>query len=268
MDRRRALIEYSAEADVSITFAWNYWTDVGNWDDPPAQFTLDGPFAEGSRGTTRIPGHALIHWTVRDVTPGRAATIAIDLGGATLAFEWRFEHLANRKCLLTQSLILSGEKAGEYAGPVRERFEASLPAGMARIARLMSEAHRDRLTRPMELIRTEAGASVVAEAPRGRRLFLDVDDTGRLLERCFSLGAEGALLYAPNLSSAFFDLSSGEAGSMLQRLRNFRIRLAVVCPPGSVRFSRRFGEMLAEEQFHRQFGVFEMRQEALDWLST
>ena len=94
----------------------------------------------------------------------------------------------------------------------------------------MAQAHRDRLTRPMELIGTTAGTVTVAEAPRGKRLFLDVDDTGRLLERCFSLGAQCALLYAPNLSSTFFDLSSGEAGEVLQRLRNFRLRLAVVYP--------------------------------------
>ena len=267
MDRRRALIEHSEEADVSVTFAWNYWTDITNWNDPPAAFTLEGPFAEGSRGTTRIPEHALIHWRIGDVVPGRSATIVIDLDGAALGFEWRFEHLANRKCLLTQSLVLTGEHAAAYEDELKARFETSLPAGMVRIAGLMAQAHRDRLTQPMPLTAAKAGDVTVAEGPADRRLLLDVDDTGRLIETCFSLGAQGALLYAPNVSSAFFDLSSGEAGAVLQRLRNFRVRLAVVCPPGTVRFSSRFGEMLAEEQFRRQFGVFDTRDAALEWLS-
>lgn len=42
-------------------------------------------------------------------------------------------------------------------------------------------------------------------------------------------GAGSALLYAPNLT-AKFDLSSREAGAILQKLRDYRIRLAVVCP--------------------------------------
>jgi hypothetical protein len=38
----------SVEAGVSSIFAWNYWTNSGkgveNWNDPPAEFSLDGPF--------------------------------------------------------------------------------------------------------------------------------------------------------------------------------------------------------------------------------
>lgn len=74
-----------------------------------------------------------------------------------------------------------------------------------------------------------------------------------------------ALLYASNLSAGFFDLSSGEAGAILQRLRNYGVRLAVVCPPGSVQFSR-FGEMVAEERRRPDFGVFETRDAACEWL--
>jgi hypothetical protein len=46
-------ITHSVETNASPAFAWNYWTEVTNWDDPPAKFELDGPFACGSRGTTR-----------------------------------------------------------------------------------------------------------------------------------------------------------------------------------------------------------------------
>lgn len=60
--------------------------------------------------------------------------------------------------------------------------------------------------------------------------------------------------------------ASGKAGAILQKLENYRIRLAVVCPPGSVVFSSRFGEMLADERRGTHFGVFEDRQAASDWL--
>ena len=87
-----------------------------------------------------------------------------------------------------------------------------------------------------------------------------------MIEACFSHRARLALLYAPNLTGKFFDLSSGEAGEILQKLRNYGVRLAVVCPPGSVQFSSRFGEMLAEEHLRRDFRVFETRADAREWL--
>jgi hypothetical protein len=45
-------LEHSINAEVSPEFAWNYRTDIANWNDPPARFTLVGPFIAGSRGTT------------------------------------------------------------------------------------------------------------------------------------------------------------------------------------------------------------------------
>ncbi|WP_437573728.1 DUF4180 domain-containing protein [Sorangium sp. So ce887] len=91
-------------------------------------------------------------------------------------------------------------------------------------------------------------------------------DVDRVLEACFSDGARCALLYAANLPAAFFDLSSREAGELLQKLRNYRIRLAVVCPPGGPDFSSRFGEMVAEERRGAHFGVFETRLAAVEWI--
>jgi hypothetical protein len=92
-------------------------------------------------------------------------------------------------------------------------------------------------------------------------------DADLVVEACFTGGADSALLYAQNLTEGFFDLSSGEAGVILQKLRNYWIRLAVVCAPDSVRFSSRFREMAAEESDQDQFRLFDSRQAARDWLS-
>jgi hypothetical protein len=59
---------------------------------------------------------------------------------------------------------------------------------------------------------------------------------------CLSAGVDCALLYAANLTRGFFDLSSGEAGVILQKLRNYRIRMAVVCVPGTAQLRSRFGD--------------------------
>lgn len=111
----------------------------------------------------------------------------------------------------------------------------------------------------------EVGGEKVVEGRPGEPFLASGEDVA-LVEACFSAGAGAALLYAENLPPAFFDLSSIQAGAMLQKLRNYRLRLAVVCPPGSVQQSSRFGEMLREEQRGRDFALFDTRAAALEWL--
>jgi hypothetical protein len=119
----------------------------------------------------------------------------------------------------------------------------------------------------MELTVAEEAGVRLLEGPPDLPLMRSTEDAVQLVEACFSNRVSAALLYAPNLTEKFFDLSSGEAGAILQKLRNYRIRLAVVCPPGSVRFSSRFGEMAAEESRTGYFQVFESAVAAREWLS-
>jgi len=107
----------------------------------------------------------------------------------------------------------------------------------------------------------------VIEAQPDQSLMHSVDDASLVIEACFSVRVRAAVLYPANLTSAFFDLRSGEAGAILQKLRNYGIRVAVVCPPGSVSFSTRFGEMAEEETRGKHFGFVESRDAAREWLS-
>jgi hypothetical protein len=131
---------HSAETDASPAFAWTYWTNVSNWDDPPAAFALDGPFAAGSRGTTCMPGGEPQHWQIREVHPMESFTLEMPLDGATLSFEWRFEPLPGARTRLTQQIVLEGEKAAAYVEQVRAGFAPNLAAGMKRIAAAMAQA--------------------------------------------------------------------------------------------------------------------------------
>ena len=119
----------------------------------------------------------------------------------------------------------------------------------------------------MELTVAEESGIRIVEGPPDKQFMRKIEDATRVLEACFSHRASGALLYAPNLTERFFDLSSGEAGAILQKLRNYRIRLAVVCPPDSVRLSSMFGEMSAEESGTGYFQVFQTAEAARAWLS-
>jgi GrpB-like predicted nucleotidyltransferase (UPF0157 family) len=148
----------------------------------------------------------------------------------------------------------------------RESREAYARAKADFIGRIVATALSERGRTPALSLVEESGVHVVEGAPN-EPLMTRVDDASRLIEACFSHRARLALLYASNLTERFFDLSSGDAGAILQKLRNYGVRLAVVCPPGSVQFSSRFGEMLAEEHRRRDFRVFETRAAAREWLS-
>ncbi len=123
------------------------------------------------------------------------------------------------------------------------------------------------MTRPMELRAVEEDGVTVVEGEPGEPFMASVEDARGLLEACFSSGVHAALLYPENLTAGFFDLSSGQAGAILQKLRNYHVRLAVVCPPGGAQLSSRFGEVVEEERKGRYFGLFETRQAAREWLA-
>jgi Polyketide cyclase / dehydrase and lipid transport len=132
------ICQHSVDVDVSVSFAWQYMTDVANWSDPPAEFTLEGPFAAGTRGTTRMPGQPDRHWTIQDVTPGRAYAIHGSLAeDAFVLFHWQFDALSEHRTRLTQRLELCGEHAAAYINDIQSAFEPHLEAGMHRIAELM-----------------------------------------------------------------------------------------------------------------------------------
>ena len=137
-------IAHVVETDASPGFAWNYWTNVAHWADPPAEFALEGPFAPGSQGTTRLPGEEPLHWVIREVAAPNSATIELLLGeGASIFFKWRVEGLADGRTRLTQRIVLAGEKADAFLEQAKAAFSTSPADGMRRLAGAMAEAERN-----------------------------------------------------------------------------------------------------------------------------
>jgi hypothetical protein len=133
-------LTYSVETDASLAFAWNYWTNVANWDEPPAKFDLDGPFASGTHGTTHMPGQEPLRWLLRTVSPPNSAVIDFELERAVLSFEWRFDRLREGRTRLTQRVVLEGESAATFRPQVQSMFQSSLPDGMKKLARAIADA--------------------------------------------------------------------------------------------------------------------------------
>ena len=135
-------LQHSLEVEVRPSFAWALRTDVTSWEDPPAEFQLDGPFASGSWGPTLLPGPDPMRWQIRDVQPGKSFIIDVPLDRALLSFEWVFEPVSERRTRITQRVVLSGDNAGVYADDVRLGFGSTLSDGMQRIAEALVRAER------------------------------------------------------------------------------------------------------------------------------
>jgi Domain of unknown function (DUF4180) len=92
------------------------------------------------------------------------------------------------------------------------------------------------------------------------------DDVIDLIGLCFEHHTQAVLLHPENLTERFFDLSSGEAGVILQKLRNYHIKLAVVLPQHGVPQSTMFRQMALEENKGGDFRIFDDISSAEAWL--
>ena len=131
----------SVEVNVPLRFAWAFLTNVANWVDPPAEFELHGPFAPGTRGTTRMPGQPPRSWIITDVQPESLFTteMLLEEGASFIAIRWLIA-LPGIRTMWTQRLELRGDNAATYIDGCRAGFEPTLEPGMKRIAERMSEA--------------------------------------------------------------------------------------------------------------------------------
>lgn len=137
--------EHSLECRASREFAWRYWTDPANWNDPPAKFEFDGPFEPHTNVKTLLPGQVL-HSMIRSVDQAEAtatATIEMRLPGALVSFTWSFVALDAGRTRIAQRIVLSGPAAGSYIAQAAV-LEDTAPRGMARLTASIESAFRGR----------------------------------------------------------------------------------------------------------------------------
>ena len=137
-------LKHSVAVDVGLDFAWQYRTDITTWNDPPATFSLEGPFAPGSRGTTIMPGMEPMRWLIQEVKPRECFALEMPLKQATLRFEWQFTRLGENRTRLTQLIVLTGENASAYSGQVKAGFGPNLASGMRKLAAEMTAAAKEK----------------------------------------------------------------------------------------------------------------------------
>jgi hypothetical protein len=81
------------------------------------------------------------------------------------------------------------------------------------------------------------------------------------------LDIDGLILTEGDLAQEFFDLRSGLAGELFQKIMNYRLRVAIVLPdPGA--YGERFSELAYEHKSHSMIRFVSSKDEAETWLST
>jgi PadR family transcriptional regulator, regulatory protein AphA len=82
---------------------------------------------------------------------------------------------------------------------------------------------------------------------------------------CYENKTNRLMLHEANISSEFFDLSSGVAGNILQKFINYSIIAVAVLEPETVNQGK-FREMVIEVNRGKHFRVFHDCAEASEWL--
>jgi hypothetical protein len=100
----------------------------------------------------------------------------------------------------------------------------------------------------------------------GKKLIQTEADVTQILELCYENDTNRVLLYAENFSDKFFDLSSGEAGMILQKFSVYFVKVAAVLSLGEVPHSHKFEELVVELNRGNQFSVFNELHQAEQWL--
>jgi hypothetical protein len=95
-----------------------------------------------------------------------------------------------------------------------------------------------------------------------------VDDENGALDLvalCGENEVSTVLLYQENLSPAFFDLKSGQAGRILLKFINYSVKVAAIISP-EISNQGRFYEMVLETNRGNDFRIFSNRSEAVEWI--
>lgn len=87
-----------------------------------------------------------------------------------------------------------------------------------------------------------------------------------LVGACYERDVWNVLFDEDSLPAEFFDLSTGFAGDMVQKLANYRIRAAIVLPD-STAYSDAFRDFARESGASGRARFFPRREDAVAWLS-
>ena len=130
--------EHSIKCKAAKNFVWKFWTDVSNWERLEGEkvewIKLNGPFAAGTIGTTKMLGQPPLQWSILKLAPFDYAIIKMDFDGAVFRNMMQFEAITDDETKIIQQFTLEGLKASEYIEGMKI-FETNAPDGLLKLAK-------------------------------------------------------------------------------------------------------------------------------------
>jgi len=127
------IIKHTVETTGSPEKIWEVWQDVKNWNswDHGIEFSsIDGPFAEGTKGTLKPKGGPLVNTELTKVEPLR---MFVDESKLFLAKILVSHYLteSNGKTVVTHQIEMKGPLAIVFAFLIGRTMKKNLPQEMA-----------------------------------------------------------------------------------------------------------------------------------------
>jgi uncharacterized protein YndB with AHSA1/START domain len=131
--------ETSITTDADPERVWAIWTDVEGWPrwhPGISQVSLESPFAEGARGSSRAPGGPRSDLRIGPVEPRRKFVTETILPLARLRFEHRIEPAESGGITLAYGVQMSGPATPLFRRVIGPRLEQRMLEALRVLAEL------------------------------------------------------------------------------------------------------------------------------------
>jgi len=103
------------------------------------------------------------------------------------------------------------------------------------------------------------------KAEQGQLIIRSEQDVPDILAEGYLENIQKVLLYSDNLHDSFFDLSTRQAGHIIQKFSNYRVQVALIVLPETQK-SKLFTDWEAELNQGGLFRLFDEENKAVEWL--
>lgn len=136
-ERRKTMwsYEHSVSTDKSADQIWQRYLDPARWpewDKGLERVEVDGPLAEGTKGTLTPKGQPAVAFEVSQVDPGKSFTDRTQVNGLVIEFIHRLASAGGRT-IVTHAVTIDGPGADQAGPQIGPRLTADIPASMAEL---------------------------------------------------------------------------------------------------------------------------------------
>lgn len=166
--------------------------------------------------------------------------------------------------LIKENILSFYEQELSWAETVREHLK-TLPGKESTKEEIYPEKGSEHMEDSMKLIVFEKNNLRYLHLSTNGQVLGKKEDGLDLISLCGEHDTHGVLLEAEKLSEDFTQLRTGVAGEILQKLSNYRVRLAVVVSENQD-YPSRFKEMIKELHKGDTFRLFTALEDAKNWI--